>query len=118
MSEHETFGSDEGSESWLTPTGAGIAGLTVAVLSLLSNGAWLVTIQAWLNRNGSGSFSDTVTLSGVVQALLSVGALLLASRALLAPAGVARHLGGATVVVGLLGLVIAVLTILAGLAGM
>lgn len=118
MSEHGSFGYDDGSTGWLTPTGAGIAGFTIATLSLLSNGAWLLVVQAWLTRNGSGSFSDTVTLGGVAQAALAVGALVLASRALAAPAGPARHLGGATVIVGILGLVVAVLTILAGLAGM
>ena len=117
MSEQETYGSNDGS-SWLTPTAAGIAGLTIAGVTLLSNGAWLLVVQGWLNRNGSGAFSDTITLSGLAQAVLAVVALALARRALVAPAGPARHLGGAAVVVGLVGLVIAVLTILVGFASM
>jgi hypothetical protein len=102
---------------WLTPTAAGIAGLVIAGLSLLSNGTWLLAVQAWLNRNGSSALSDTVILSGIAQAVLAAGALLLARRALAAPLGTARHLGGATIVVGLLGLGVAGLTILAGIAG-
>ncbi len=35
-----------GSSSWLTPAAAGIAALTIATLSLLSNGAWLFVVQA------------------------------------------------------------------------
>ena len=108
----------EGSTSWLTPTAAGIAGLTLATLSLLSNGAWLLAVQAWLNRNGSSSFSDGVTLSGVAQAVIAAGALVLARRALDSAVPAARNLGGAAAIVGGLGLVIAILTILAGIAGM
>ena len=117
MSEHETFG-DSGSTGWLTPTAAGIGGLTIAAATLLSNGAWLLVVQGWLNRNGSSSFSDGITLSGIAQAAVAVAALVLARRAHGSRVPLARDLGGAAAVVAGLGLLLAVLTILVGLAGM
>lgn len=117
MAEHETFGSRGRSSAWLTPTASGIAGLTIATLSLLANGSWTYVVQGWLNRNGSGSFSDTVALTGFAQLLLAGAALLLAVRALRGTEPAARHLGGASVVVGGLGMLVAALTVLAGLAG-
>lgn len=117
MAEHSTPGGSSRSTDWLTPTAAGIAGLTIATLSLLANGSWTYVVQGWLNRNGSSSFSDTVALTGVAQALLAVGALVLATRALRGSEPAARHLGGAAAVVGVLGVVVATLTVLAGLAG-
>ena len=117
MAERDTPGGSSGSTSWLTSTAAGIAGLTIAILSLLADGSWSYVVQGWLNRNGSSNFSDMVALTGVVQALLAVGALVLAVRALRGPEPAARHLGGAAAVVGVLGVVVAALTVLAGLAG-
>ncbi len=117
MAEHETSGGHGRSADWLTPTAAGIAGLTFATLSLLANGSWSYVVQGWLNRNGSGAFSDTVALTGVAQVLLAGGALLLAARALRGSEPTARHLGGAAVVVGGVGMLVAVLTVLAGIAG-
>ena len=76
------------SDGWLTPTAAAIAGFTLAVLSLLTIGAWALALQTFINRNGAGAFSDVAT---------------------------ARNLGGATVVLGVLGLVVAFLTVVAGL---
>ncbi|WP_296601541.1 hypothetical protein [Nocardioides sp.] len=117
MAEHGSRGTDGGSTGLLTPVAAGIAGLIIATLSLLANGSWTYVVQGWINRNGSGSFSDTVALTGVAQGVLAAGALFLAGRARLGEEPIARHLGGATVVVGGVGLLVAVLTVLAGLAG-
>ena len=104
------------SPGWLTPTAAAIAGFTIAVLSLLSNGAWLVAIQAFVTRDGTSGFSTVVIASGTAQAVLALIALALASRAVGSPGPAARHLGGAALIVGGLGLVVAALTILAGVA--
>ena len=106
------------SESWLTPTATGIAALTIAVLSLLSNNTTQAVVQGWINRNGPGAFSDVITLSGLAQTALAVIALLLAKRALDSAVPTARNLGGAAAVLGGLGLVMAVLMILVGIAGM
>jgi hypothetical protein len=99
---------------WLTPTGAAIAGFTIAVLSLLTNGAWVLMIQTFVSRNGSSALADIVIATGVVQGLVALGALVLARRGLAAREGAARNLGGATVVLGGLGLVVAFLTVVAG----
>ncbi len=56
-------------------------------------------------------------LTGVAQGIAAAGALFLARRALAGRVPVARDLGGAAVVVGGLGLVVAVLTLLVGIAG-
>lgn len=117
MAEHHTPGGSGSSTDWLTPTAAGIAGLTIATLSLLANGSWTYVVQGWLNRNGSGNFSDTVALTGVAQGLIALVALLLGARALRGSEPAARHLGGAAVTVGGLAMIVAVLTVLAGLAG-
>ncbi|MDI6908542.1 hypothetical protein [Nocardioides sp.] len=117
MAAFETSGGQGRSTAWLTPTGAGIAALVIATLSLLADGAWTYAVQGWLNRNGPGSFSDSVVLTGVAQVLLAGCALLLAGRALRGPEPVARHLGGAAAVVGGLGMLVAALTLVAGVAG-
>ena len=69
----DAHGGSEPGESaldWLTPTAAAIAGFTVAVLSLLSNGAWLLALQAFIQRNGSAAFEDVVMATGVGQGVL------------------------------------------------
>jgi hypothetical protein len=108
----EIGGSPDG---WLTPTAATIAGFTIAVLSLLTNGTWVMAMQMLIARNGAGSFEDIVMATGVVQGLLAGGALVLARRGLDSPSSTARNLGGATVVLGVLAIVFAVLTVAAGL---
>ena len=105
----------ESADGWLTPTAAAIAGMTIAVLSLLTNGAWTMALQAFIARNGSSSFDDIVMATGVTQGLLAIAALVLAKRGLVSTAATARNLGGATVVLGVLGLVVAFLTVVAGL---
>ena len=117
MAELGSSGTNGHSTGLLTPIAAGIAGLIIATLSLLANGSWTYVVQGWVNRNGSGNFSDTVALTGVAQGLLGVGPLFLAGRARLGEEPIARHLGGATVVVGGVGVLVAALTVLAGLAG-
>ena len=103
-----------GSDGWLTPTAAAIAGFTLAVLSLLTIGAWALALQTFINRNGAGAFTDVVVSTGVTQGLLAIGALVLAGRGLASDVATARNLGGATVVLGVLGLVVAFLTVVAG----
>jgi hypothetical protein len=103
------------SDGWLTPTAAAIAGFTIAVLSLLTNGAWVLALQTFIARNGSSAFEDVVMATGVTQGLLAIAALVLATRSLASSAVTARNLGGATVVLGVLGLVVAFLTVVAGL---
>ncbi|CAI9413556.1 hypothetical protein [Nocardioides sp. T2.26MG-1] len=117
MAEHGTPGSHGQGLDWLTPIAAGIAGLTLATLGLLTSASWTLTVQGWLNRNGSSSFSDGVVLTGLVQVAVAGGALLLARRALRSLEPAARHLGGAAVVVGGVGMLVAVLTVLVGIAG-
>ncbi|HEY1118279.1 MAG TPA: hypothetical protein VGE43_11285 [Acidimicrobiales bacterium] len=117
MAEHGSPGADGHSTGLLTPTAAGIAGIIIATLSLVADGSWTYVVQGWINRNGPGNFSDTVALTGVAQGLLAVGALFLAGRARLGEEPIARHLGGATVVVGGVGVLVAALTVLAGIAG-
>jgi hypothetical protein len=102
-------------DGWLTPTGAAIAGFTIAVLSLLTNGAWVLGIQTFIGRNGSSAFEDVAMATGVVQGMLAIAALVLAGRGLASSAVTARNLGGATVVLGVLALVVAFLTVVAGL---
>lgn len=102
-------------DDWLTPTAAAIAGFTIAVLSLLTNGAWVLALQSFIARNGSSAFEDVVMATGVAQGLLATAALVLARRSLASSAVTARNLGGATVVLGVLGLVVAFLTVVAGL---
>ena len=70
----------DASGGWLTPTAAAIAGLALAVLALSGRGAWMLTVEAFLTRNGSASFADTVMLNAFVQALVAAGALLLSAR--------------------------------------
>ena len=117
MAEHDTSGTSGRPGEGLTATAAGIAGLIIATLSLLANGSWSYVVQGWVNRDGSGSFSDTVALTGGAQAVLAVIALILASRARQGAEATARHLGGAALVVGGVAMVVAILTVLAGLAG-
>jgi hypothetical protein len=102
-------------DGWLTPTAAAIAGFTIAVLSLLTNGAWMMALQTFIARNGSSAFEDVVMATGVAQGLLATAALVLARRGLASSAVTARNLGGVTVVVGVLGVAVAFLTIVAGL---
>jgi hypothetical protein len=104
--------------TWLTATAASIAGFTIAVLSLFGNGAWLFPVQVFVvSEYNSGNLGDTATWLGIIQTLLAVLALGLAWRALHASAAsqTARHLAGATYVVGGLGLLVGVLTLVAGL---
>ena len=77
------------------PTGSAIAGFTVAVLSLITNGAWLLTVQAFIQRNGSASYGDVVIATGVAQGVLAVVALVLAKRGLDSSEITARNLGSA-----------------------
>jgi hypothetical protein len=102
-------------DGWLTPTAAAIAGFTIAVLSLLTNSAWVMAVQAFINRNGSSAFADLVMATGVAQGLLAIAALVLARRGLESSAVTARNLGGAAAVLGVLGLVVAFLTVVVGL---
>lgn len=103
-----------GSDGWLSPTGAAIAGSTIAVLSLLTIGAWALALQTFMDRNGTGAFTDVVMSNGVAQGLLAIGALVLAGRGLASNEITAHNLAGATVVLGVLGLVVASLTVVAG----
>src|SRR3954447_9676766 len=100
---HEPGGPADG---WLTPTAAAISGFTIAVLTLLTNGAWVLTLQTFIARNGSSAFEDVVMATGFVQGLLAIAALALARRGLASSALTARNLGGATVVLGVLALVV------------
>lgn len=102
-------------DGWLTPTAATIAGFTIAVLSLLTNGTWVLALQMLISSNGAGSFENVVMATGVVQGLLAAAALLLARRGLASTAVTARNLGGATMVLGVLGLGFAVVTVAASL---
>ena len=113
--QHAASGSDGPADSWLTPTAATIAGFTIAVLSLLTNGAWVLAVQTFMSRNGSSAFQDVVMATGFIQGLLAIGAISLARRGLASSAPTARNLGGATVVLGVLGVVVALLTVAAGL---
>jgi hypothetical protein len=92
-----------------------IAGFTIAVLSLLTNGAWALALQTFIARNGSSSFEDVVMATGVAQGVLAIAAVILARRGLQAPAVTARNIGGAAVILGLLGLAVAFLTVVAAL---
>ncbi|MBI2243086.1 MAG: hypothetical protein HYU55_03760 [Nocardioides sp.] len=112
---HPTSGSGDRAGAWLTPTAVAIAAFTVAVLSLVTNGTWALAAQAFISRNGSGAYSDVVMATGFTQLLLAALALILVRRVLGSPVATARSLGGATVILGVLGLVIGVLTIAAGL---
>ncbi|GAA2151124.1 hypothetical protein GCM10009844_32900 [Nocardioides koreensis] len=116
MSElHGPSGGGASADAWLTPTVAAIAGFTIAVLSLLTNGAWVLALQSFIARDGSNAFEDVVMATGVTQGLLAVTALVLGRRGLASTAVTARNLGGATAVLGVLGLVVAFLTVVAGL---
>lgn len=115
MSELQGASEHGGADGWLTPTAAAIAGFTIAVLSLLTVGAWLVAVQTFITRNGSSDFNDVVVTTGVVQVLLASAALVLARRGLASNDVTARNLGGAAVVLGVLGLAVAFLTVVAGL---
>jgi hypothetical protein len=102
-------------DGWLTPTAAAIAAFAIAVMSLLTTGAWAMALQTFIARNGSSAFEDAVMATGVAQGLLAITALLLARRGLASSAITARNLGGAAVILGVLGLVVAFLTVVAGL---
>ena len=99
----------------LTPTATAISAFTLAVMSLLTNGAWALALQTVIARNGASAFEDVVMATGVAQGLLAIAALVLARRSLAASAITARNLGGAAVILGVLGLVVACLTVVAGL---
>lgn len=105
----------DASGGWLTPTAAAIAGLALAVLALSARGAWMLTVEAFLTRNGSASFADTVMLNAFVQAVVAAGALLLSRRGIGAASPTARHLGGAGVLLAVVGLAVALLTFVAGM---
>ncbi|WP_395659999.1 hypothetical protein [Nocardioides sp.] len=109
---HQT---SDGAAGWLTPTAAGIAGLTIGALGLLGNGTWLLVVQGWLNRNGSSALSDTVMLSALATGAVAAVALVLGTRALGSSVPVARDLGGAAVVVSGLALLLAALAFLVGI---
>jgi hypothetical protein len=85
------------------------------VLSLLTNGTWVMALQMLIAGNGTGSFENVVMATGVAQGLLAVAALVLARRGLESDAVTARNLGGATVVLGVLGIGFAVVTVVASL---
>ncbi|MEP9362286.1 hypothetical protein ABLE68_04910 [Nocardioides sp. CN2-186] len=111
----ELHGSSETGPEWLTPTGAAIAGFTLAVLSLITNGAWLLAVQAFMQRNGSASYGDVVIATGVAQGVFAIAALVMAKRGLDSTETTARNLGSAGTILALLGMVVAVLTVVAGL---
>ena len=113
--QHGTPSTDAAADNWLTPVAASIAGFTLAVLSLLNDGAWLLALDVFISRNGGAAFHDTVIAAGVVQGLLAIGALVLAKRALASPEATARNLGGATAVLGVLAVGFALLSIASGL---
>ena len=117
MSELDGSAQRGGPDGWLTDVAAAIAGFTTAVLSLLANGAWAVAIQAFLTRNGTSSLQDVVIATGVAQGLLAIVALVLARRAVDSSVVTARNLGGAAVIVGVLGLAAAVVTVVVGFVG-
>ena len=106
---------DDSGGTWLTPTAAAIAGFTLAVLTLLTNGAWVLTVQTLISRNGPSAFEDGVMATGVAQGILAVAALVFARRGLASSAPVARHLGGAGVLLAALAILVAVLTVFAGM---
>ncbi|WP_166138726.1 hypothetical protein [Nocardioides ochotonae] len=116
MSEqHGASLADTAADSWLTPTAASIAGFTLAVLSMLNDGSWVLALDTFVSRDGSGSFHDTVIAVGVVQGLLAIAALILAKRGLASPDATARNVGGATAILGVLGVGFAFLSIASGL---
>jgi hypothetical protein len=115
MSEVHDPREPEGPQRWLTDTAAAIAGFSIAILSLLVNGAWTLAIQTYVDRNGPGAFEDVVMVSGVAQGLLAIAALVLGRRGVASSAVTARNLGGAAVVLGALGLAVAVLIVASGL---
>ena len=83
--QHGTSSTDAAADSWLTPTGASLAGFALAVLSMLNDGSWLLALDTFITGDGDADFHDTVVAAGVVQGLLAIGALVLAKRALASP---------------------------------
>src|SRR4051812_35401226 len=104
-----------GSDGWLTPTAAAIAGFTLSVISLITIGTWVLAVQSFIARNGPSSFEDVLMVTGVAQSVVAVVAIVLARRGLGSAAPAARNFGGAGVLLGALGLVGAVLTFAAGI---
>jgi hypothetical protein len=104
--------------SVLTPMAAAISGFTVSAFSLVSNGAWALAIQTMLTSDNGldASYHTVVVWIGGAQVLLAFLGLALAQRVLATtlPADAARHLAGAAVVVGGIGLLVGLLTMLSG----
>ncbi|WP_121253752.1 hypothetical protein [Nocardioides ferulae] len=112
---HDYPARDDSADGWLTPTAAAIAGFTLAVLTLFTNGAWVLAVQTLISRNGPSAYEDGVMATGAIQGVLAVGALVFARRGLASSAPAARHLGGAGVLLAALAILVAVLTVLAGM---
>ena len=98
----------------LTPQGAAIAGFTLAVLSITSASSWVFPVDARVGMTAAnGSTQKTIVWLALVNTLVAVLALGLARIGLRSDEGTARHLAGATVVVGGLSVLVAVASLVA-----
>jgi hypothetical protein len=114
-----------GRDDWWRPaqlltahTSATVA-FTFAVLSMLGQGAWTMAAQSFTGTTFAPS--EFLVTGGVASLALAVGALWLGRRVLVArataPSPWAAHLAGAAVVVGALGALLAILTIIGAALG-
>ncbi len=96
-----------------------VVGLVLAVLSLQGQGSWTLAIQSIFGlRFGPDQFGVVMALTGLAALALSVAGVVLGRRATSSPAGAAsweQYVGRAAVVLGVLGAVIAVVTVVGSL---
>lgn len=112
---------EEAGAPLLTSKASAITGFTLAVLTLWGQGAWSTAIQSFLGTNfGFNEYLNILSLVGLVTLAIAVAGMLLGRRAFTDPDASLSwegHLGRAAVVLGGLGAVIAVVTVLGSVLG-
>lgn len=97
----------------------GIVGLVLAILSLQGQGSWTTAIQAVFGYQlGPDQFRVAMAISGLVTLGFAVAAFVLGRRALAGHGGAApweQHVGGAAVVLGAIGALISMVTVVGSL---
>jgi hypothetical protein len=120
MSQPDDVANTPGPDEAMTAARSGaLIGIVLAVLSLQGQGSWTLAVQSIFGlRFGPDQLGLVMTLSGLVTLGLSVTGFVLGRRAMAVPTSAAsweQYVGRAAVVLGALGAVIAVVTVVGGL---
>ena len=105
----------------LTPKASAITAFTLAVMSMLGQGSWTTAVQSFYGTSfAPSSYGSIVVAIGLVLLAMALGALWLARSVILRAnrdTSWEDHLARAAVVVGGLGAVLALVTVVGGLVG-